>query len=419
MFCSKCGNELSDGAKFCSKCGERTRSVALGADRIAYTDSKGKQKDAGGRRKTIDFHFVNVVKKKGLDYIGIWRNCKNLGKKEAYLWFGIHGGIVLLLLCIILIPMISGGTDSKGTIKKAFEQAGTDGEIGEEEIARLARMIGDYEDVRVMREVVEALSDTADHMILYENAFSDVLQESKRMSALGMAVEEYSAWYDQDGLTMKLFECQEQPEYLYLSFGSVMPVWDSDRYVDESVEWFAYAGSGEITFIKTIYEESGAIEEQYNGRIEVLETEILVTLDGEQYHLSEASTDIETQMANSFYNIAKGKWRYSEAIYNVFDSGLGGWEDMSGFGNPACIDFFPPSGGIVVINDVGAYINWISCDCEQGEGNTVMFRAKNGSELLLSYRKEDGDLILTANGNDYVLSPTAVSTGNNVFGYFE
>ncbi len=139
MFCSKCGNELSEGAKFCGKCGAQVKAKSPQANQAGYRPVM--ETNAGKQEKKTTVAVIDTVKKKMADYIDTWKNWKKLKDNEKYIWFGVHGGIVLAICCIVVVLTIFSGSRSqrKAGDMLVLEQENTDGgiemEIKEEEIA--------------------------------------------------------------------------------------------------------------------------------------------------------------------------------------------------------------------------------------------------------------------------------------------
>lgn len=71
-------------------------------------------KDNVGRQtQKIAVDMANSVKKKAMEYLHMWQGIKEMKKEEKYLWFGIHGGVVLLFGGILVLLAVSGA--SKGS----------------------------------------------------------------------------------------------------------------------------------------------------------------------------------------------------------------------------------------------------------------------------------------------------------------
>lgn len=97
MFCSKCGEKITDGAKFCSKCGE---SLGVGASDESLMSSIG-----ATAKKTFK-KSVSDDAPKPLAFLYEKFNCKDEHARKKFLLIAgltIAGAFVLLLIVVFLI----------------------------------------------------------------------------------------------------------------------------------------------------------------------------------------------------------------------------------------------------------------------------------------------------------------------------
>lgn len=414
MFCPKCGNEIPGNAKFCGKCGAVVSAVEAAPEKQNSVQA--------GETKTSIHSFLNQIGKLWSDYMGIWRRCGTLDGREKGLWFGIHGAAAVLLLCIILVPTLSGGRDK---ITDAFYAAAEDGECNEEEIIHIAQLVTDYEEISLLEELSWNMEELNVQVL---NAVGSVAQECRKMSELGTLTEKYDDWYDRDGLTEKLYGIAGNMDYLAFSDGFFLPIGNDTELFQQSdagyvdMKWYTYAGSDKITFVKTVqqYADVPGEVQRYDGRFEISDGDILITLDGEQYRLSEADTDIAVRNDELFRTLAQGTWGYSQEFYDLVDNRLGAWEsfnypdDMT----PLYLEFFTPTRKLTIMGEGHVYMaQIIHGEYEQGEGKTAAIVTKN-SRLDFDYEKSGDNLIITVDGTDYVFSPRSAAYANP-FGYIE
>lgn len=404
MICPKCGNEIQGNAKFCGKCG----TVISSAEKASKTGQTSEM-------KALIHHFLNQIHKQWSNYIGIWRRCRTLEGREKGLWFGIHGAVVVLLLCAVLVPMLSDGKDK---ISAAFYVAAEDGECSGDEITDLAQLVTDYEEICLLEEL-----SLQTRVLNTERA---VAEECRNLSGLGVLTKECSSWYDRDGLAEKLYGISGNMDYLAFSNGFILPIGEDTElfqeidgaYVDMS--WYTYANSDKITFVKTVnqYADAQGEVQRYDGRFKISDGEVLITLDGEQYCLSEAATDLAARNAELFSTLAKGTWGYSQEFCDMIANRLDSWEEFNypdGL-TPVYLEFYTPTGGLTIMGSGHVYIAHIrKMEYEQGDGKTAAMVTEH-SRLEFSYDKVGNDLVITVDGTDYVFSPMTAEYANP-FGY--
>lgn len=440
MFCPKCGSKNQDNAKFCGKCGTALSTAPAAAPKPVHNQPKGMKapeigktasdikSEVGKTASNIKSEFVNWLSK----YLDIWRRCRTLENKERNLWFGIHGGILLLLLCLIFVPLFSNGGRGGANIEKLLKEAAKDGEISEDDIIKLAQAISNYEDIQELEQIWQDNYEDMEEISGFLNLCRDVSDECRDMSGLAELMDQYEEWYDRDGLSEKIYDRSDQVDCIYISsFGILTSMGkngdsfqndNNGRYVE--VEWFAYADSNDITFVKTTYGSTSkeAKTEQYDGQYEVSGSEILVKLEGKEYRISEATTDRQARQAESFSSMARGTWAYSAEFYNMIERYLGSWASLTNSNNekPLYVTFNGnPGNQLVVMGTDGIYLERLrDFSVEQGEGKTATFSSEKGS-VQVSYDMSDGNLVITVDGTDYVLSPSRVAntgTYDTIFG---
>lgn len=370
-----------------------------------------------------------------LEYLDKWRRLGQMKDREKELWIGIHGGAVLLL--VILIAVSAGGRGGSATRKeklnaeKLWEEVAEDGKLTEEEATYAAGLIHTHADWEKWVDIYFNSEKELD--IDFSDAVSFVGRVQRyccSMSVMGTLIEEYGQWYDKDGLAEKIFGSSDQVDYVDFSGLSMYPQLKAPREVngntiyqmqyndneqDVSVSWYAYPESDEVTFIKEVLAGEEWIEEEYVGRLEGFGTEFVITMDGEEYHFAEASTEVARREQELFETMAKGTWEYSQEFYNVITSSLGSWDKYpnSFHETPLYMSFYAEvtvgNGSMLVRGLDGILLENMQCTYEQGEGKTVTIVAKNTSARLeASYDKVDGNLVMTVNGSEYVLTPTFI-----------
>lgn len=435
MFCPKCGNEIQVGARFCGKCGavlsggrqeqqkecaenSRAGNRPTGAETLAQVKETGKKLGTG-------------LGKWLKDYMDTWRGLGKLGGRERSLWLGIHGGAVFLLVCILIVGFAVSGGNTAGTAKlnaeKLLQEVTEDGDITEEEVLSAAEQIHSYADWAKLEETYyekDFFKEASSHIGLNFPRF--VADQCRDESAVGMLIEQYGQWYDRDGLTEKITEKSDPVQYVFISDGMYTIIPEENVEEDTfrtdsagnyiSVMWYAYPDSDEITFVKTVSGETETAE-CYSGKYEIAEKELVIRLDGEEYHLSQATTDLANREQELFANMAGGTWKFEQGFYDMIAANLGDWEKYSvdeRDTEPLYIVFtsWRAYRGLRILGVDGINLEQVKGYAyEQGEGKTVTFFSQSSS-LTVSYDKRGDDLIITVNGTEYVLSPkTVVDTG--------
>lgn len=128
-ICPKCGNELSDGARFCSKCGSKYEEVATVKDNKCKCSKCGNELKIGMKFCTkcgtpMDDlekagQDVNVVEK-SKEFTGDVKNFKALPKKRKKKVAIIIGIIVAALF--LMFSCVGGDEDERGIDKNTFEK---------------------------------------------------------------------------------------------------------------------------------------------------------------------------------------------------------------------------------------------------------------------------------------------------------
>ncbi len=475
MFCPKCGNEVQVGTRFCGKCGavlnsggqERQRECAGGsAAREGATGNGLAGEEATGGRLTRGKPTGGSPTGEGLtgngstggrpagggltgaetlaqaretgrklgaklsrwlaDYMDTWRGLGKLGDRERYIWLGIHGGAALVLVCILVavfaVPASGTGGTARLNVEKLLKEVTEDGDITEEEVLYAAEQIHSYADWAKLEETFfeKGYFQEASSYIGMNFPFF-VAEQCRGTSDAGMLIEQYGEWYDRDGLTEKITGKSDPVKYVKISPYDMyfMPEGnveedtfrtdDAGKYI--SVMWYACPDSDEITFVKSVSDES-ATTECYSGKYEIADQELVIRLDGKEYRLSQATADLASREQELFTHMAGGTWKFEQAFYDMIAANLGDWEKFSvdeRDREPLYITFDSSWGGTLTVLGVdGIYLERIKdFACEQGEGKTVTFTSQHSS-LTASYDKRGNDLVITVNGTNYVLSPTTV-----------
>ena len=430
MFCDQCGSPLADTAQFCGKCGNKIQRNQTNSEPVNQTVNRekpvsgisGKEK-IGEMLKDVNLQkTADDVKKTGStiisrirqwagDYLETWREWSTLQRKEQYIWFGIHGGVLLVLLCIIIVPIVRGMGDSGGTlhnIARTIDKMAKDGEFSGEDISLLAQGVRDYADIKAISDAVsEMIRDGRDEEYGFEN-INDVLFLSDHVAeeCIGLSgyapVSEYNQWYDEDGLADMIFGHENTEEYITLHAGDLRFT-DSGRGEEgtSTVRWYVYGDSDKITFVKTTTfgGDREAVEDIYEGIYQVSGTELVITMNETDYHLAEADTDIAEKWANAFGSMAKGYWKCPGDFYSVIRSALG-IEESKGAGSSRFI-YVMDYAHIEIVDENGGILSNLSF--EQGDGNTAIL-SRNGNTVQISYSVQGDVLTLTINGVNYSLA---------------
>lgn len=96
MFCSKCGNELPDGALFCAKCGNDVgcHEVKESEQNVAYIETPTEGRNRSNSNETqSDIKLTNEKKT----------------KKKKWLWI-----VVIFVVIIVLLNTCGGGSEDDG-----------------------------------------------------------------------------------------------------------------------------------------------------------------------------------------------------------------------------------------------------------------------------------------------------------------
>lgn len=113
MFCSKCGNELADDAKFCSKCGSAVENVHTG-ETVAKTGQKTEAVENASSvsnesvKESVNTNKVNFLKRYIDRYKNRWKQCKQehfKGRKNIG-WIAVNVIIALVVIYNIAISFI-------------------------------------------------------------------------------------------------------------------------------------------------------------------------------------------------------------------------------------------------------------------------------------------------------------------------
>lgn len=429
MFCEKCGNALPDSARFCSKCGNKIKdsipairpnkktmnaakpiSEMLGKERIGdFLKDANLQKVAEDVKKNGNT-ILGRIQKWIVDYLQTWQEWTKLQKKEQYIWFGIHGGVVLLILCIVII---SSSGKSFGNIARDIEEVVKDGEISEEDITFLAQRVKSYDDVEAMREIVNEIykDGRAEKYGLKKDSSTtnEFLNLSYTVERECITLSEFAPmsrvknWYDKDGLVPVLYGIDNNDEYITLyqcALDFVSHAYDQDENI--SVSWYVYEGNNKITFVKTTTTHSNGESEYtndiYEGNYQISDTELVITLNGQGYHLREADTDIAAAEEIIFQNLASGYWKCTGEFYAMLMSELG-INESEEFGDSR---FFEVQPSRVLLRDENGEIVSI-IDYNQGAGNTVEWNHASYA-IEFSYSREGDTLTMTIEGRDYSLA---------------
>lgn len=437
MFCPKCGNEINPGAKFCGKCGNalnvggQERAKSPSGDSSAGKKFRGMKMPEGMKVPDSDeikdslrkasADVAKTTEKLGLKlqkwlsgYVDKWRNLGQMKGRDKWLWLGIHGGTALLLAVLLIVsvggkeqeeePAVSGGGKDKLNAKALCEELVEDGKLTSEEQIYVAGKIHSYADWENWKNAYDnsdKIKEAVDFADYYNFAFY-VEQQCRNMSAMGALTKKYYEWYDKDGLFGKLFDCSDQATYIVFSGGD-MRADNSINGNNVTVSWYAFPDSDEVVFMRSTRNGEEATSEEYCGRFEGSDAEFVITLDGKEYHFSEAGTAL-------FKNIAKETWEYNQEFYNMIAANLGGWEKLSNPYNdpPLYISY---DGSTMTVRGVdGIFLENIKVTYEQGKGKTVTLILDRNKSVRLeaSYDKVDGNLVFTVQGKDYVLSPTTI-----------
>lgn len=128
-ICPKCGNELSDGARFCSKCGSKYEEVATVKDNMCKCSKCGNELKIGMKFCTKCGTPINDLEKAGQDvnvvekskeFTGDVKNFKTLPKKRKKKVAIIIGIIVAALF--LMFSCVGGDEDERGIDKNTFEK---------------------------------------------------------------------------------------------------------------------------------------------------------------------------------------------------------------------------------------------------------------------------------------------------------
>lgn len=430
MFCEKCGSALPDSARFCAKCGSPVQesdagdkpakkaadrgipaSVMLGKEKIGeILKDVDLQKTADDVKKTGNT-VLNKVRQWVKDYLQTWQEWKKLQKKEQYIWFGIHGGVVLLLLCIVIVS-------SSGNIAKAINKVARDGEISDEDLTFLAHRVRKYKDVETIQKVVDKIYEDGraekygfkqsggnEAKLLFLPQY--VTEECVKLSEF-TSVLNYDEWYDKDGLAEVVYGLKNNSEYTSFSSSGSIGISSEEKYSEDqiiSVAWYVYEDNNKITFVKTtiIRSDNGNeyVDDIYEGKYQVSDTEIVITLDGTDYHLTEADTDIAEAETRLFKHQAQGYWRCSDELYNMLLSAFDVKEERE-YSDSKFIEIETTGGfrGVELVDEEARIIALINY--EQGTGNKVTW-SSGSNAIEVAYSKQGDTLTLTINGQDYSL----------------
>ena len=448
MFCEKCGSALPDSARFCAKCGSPVQesdagdkpakntadrgipaSVMLGKEKIGeILKDVDLQKTADDVKKTGNT-VLNKVRQWVKDYLQTWQEWKKLQKKEQYIWFGIHGGVVLLFLCIIIV---SSAGMSSGNIAKAINKVAKDGEISDEDLTFLAHRVKKYKDVEAIQKVVDEIyEDGRAEKYGYKQSGGNeakllflpqyVIEECVKLSEF-TAVLNYDEWYDKDGLAEAVYGLKNNSEYTSFSSSGGIGISSEEKYSEDqiiSVAWYVYEDNNKITFVKTTINRSDNgneyVDDIYEGKYQVLDTEIVITLDGTDYHLSEADTDIEEAEAKLFKYQAQGYWRCSDELYNMLLSAFDVKEERE-YSDSKFIEIETTGvSGVDLVDENGRIIALINY--EQGTGNKVTW-SRGSNTIEVAYSKQGDALTLTIKGQDYGLEKANMTITDSL-GHYE
>lgn len=370
MFCNKCGNNLSLGAKFCPKCGNLI----------------GEKKEKSSLLKGI-----NRIKKKTI--------------------FICMGGLLAVILMVFLVKSL-GGDAGRQSIQSIMKKVVSDGEVTEEEKISVAKNLRRIEDI----EEAEKMLPVTEHGIVKQPNFPyEVANFWRETSSFYEYFSTNEVWKDVDGLC----------EVLANEFD--MELASEGCFVDRSNEiWFDMDGMNQIswwpesknTILFTLpygyYLDEAEDAVKISAGFESDGSDIILTVNKKQYRLKGADSEIQAAEDAQFRNVAKGTWEKNDALVRLIQNNLGAWRDSSGKGycfQVAILGTTSCSGFHYVTEKCGLVG---SVNYEQKDINTVVF--SNGSKSLeATYKVEGNVLTLTIDGVDYSMRSRENPIYNNSY----
>ena len=112
MFCSKCGAEYNDSAKFCTKCGNQLTLVESKNEKTKSSQGRlNKYKSSNSINKSLTYKSGNGLKraKRGGVIFGICKGLENSGRGSAGMWRVILSLVSFFLTGIPVIIYIIAG----------------------------------------------------------------------------------------------------------------------------------------------------------------------------------------------------------------------------------------------------------------------------------------------------------------------
>ena len=112
MFCSKCGYENNDSAKFCTKCGNQLTLVeSITNEKTKSTQGRLNQYKSNTKNKPPTSTYGNGFKraKRGGIIFGICKGLENSGRGSAGMWRVILSLVSFFLTGIPIIVYIIAG----------------------------------------------------------------------------------------------------------------------------------------------------------------------------------------------------------------------------------------------------------------------------------------------------------------------
>lgn len=178
MFCTKCGTQLADNAKFCTKCG-----ATMQADAPVYPPVQNEAAPAPVETKERTQIDVNAVKDQLLgtlkpvgDFLkGIWAN-----KKLSY---GIIGGVALVIVLGIVLTILNG-TGYKSALNNFIDLMNGDAKKIEKV---MPKEYWDYMDEEHGKEVDDLIEEFEDN---YDDMLDDLKDEFGRKIKYSYTIEE-------------------------------------------------------------------------------------------------------------------------------------------------------------------------------------------------------------------------------------